>query len=182
MSSVKRVRAEFNHIHVPMLEDEDRMLYSTVKVLALVTASKEVVIKDLYRTHGHRLSAHHSALRAAALETLRENRVEFGQLRIRDDMHIPSLPDITFLTSHIKTPEADAFRTEITRFALDNVRRSLITVGEYQDMVAKLQGQIDALMAAQPAVRASASAAGAGLAAHRGTKHLRLVNTGPNKE
>lgn len=166
-----------------MLEDEKtRMLYTTVRILALVLATKEANILELYRNHGQRLTSGMPEIRKAALEVLRQNRVEFAQPRFRQDAPLPSLPDITFISSHIKTPDADEFRASITQFALDNIRRSAVSFEEFQALQRELEELREFMHSTKPALHVAASAAGSALNAQKGTKAFRLLKGGKTTE
>lgn len=52
------IRAEINHVHLPMVEDEETsMLHLTTKVLGLALATNEDNLKGIARWHSGRLDS-----------------------------------------------------------------------------------------------------------------------------
>lgn len=185
---MKLVRTEFNHIHLPMMEDDDSMLYATTKVSALALATSERELIEVVRFNKGRLQCLNTgSLRAK--EFLKQNRVEFGIKRVRADMLLWSIPDLMLATVCIKTPEADQFRIEFARIVIENVKRSLVTTEQYNKLQAELEEQRanhnallaqvtamqDLVLQTQPALAQAAAAAGSALNAQKKVRLLRVV-------
>lgn len=183
------IRTEFQHKTLPMLMDANSMMYTVTKVVALALAVTEddlvhFRIKHQNRLQNVRLPDLH------AKEFFQVNREEFGIKRVRNDMILWSIADIMFATSRINTPEADVYRKEFSRVIIENVRKSLITYEQWEQMLQgmkreaqereeKMAQKMEALQrdidAARISAQSFATAAGVALAAQRGTRHLRVV-------
>ena len=150
------------------------MLYATTKVVALAVAVSEKEMINFHTWNRQSMDTL-SARILGAKEFLRENRVEFGVDRVRDDLVLWSIPDIMYATSRIRTPEAHAFRVEFSRLVVENVRRAHISSEQYTTLMKELEELRASVTSSQTSLQTAASAAGVALAAQKGTRKLRLV-------
>ncbi len=96
---MKRVRWSFESFHVPMMEDDDFELYTTRKVACMALGISEESLKQIFRLHPKEFTSPRD-MKHTAKEFLRENRVEFGIRRVRNDLHLLNEDDLFTVAFH----------------------------------------------------------------------------------
>jgi hypothetical protein len=155
-----------NAFSMPMVEDDDLDLWGVTKGAAGAFAVQEQMIDKLFQTYPDELGT--KATSSSVREFFRQNRAAFGIQRVR---RILSEDDVLLVAMHLHTPESRVARHEFLKFIKLNMRKNFVTLAEYQQLL----GRVEAIESGVPYVQRAASAAGAALAAHRGTSRLQLV-------
>lgn len=179
------VRWQFENIDVPMMEDEDGMLYCTSPVIASALGIDEITLRTMYHYH-------HDEFEPVRLESmnaydfLKQHKQEFSIKRLRKDMHLWTEDDMITFAVFSKSDRAREFRRGLKQFIKQQARRQYISKEEYDTLAehyANLYQQFQLLTKrvgdieqAQPHLQATASAAGAALSHQRYTKRLRQTN------
>jgi hypothetical protein len=155
-----------NAFSMPMVEDDDLNLWGVTKGAAGAFGVREKTIDMLFSNYHDELGLNTSP--AGVKDFVRLNRAAFGIQRVR---RILSEDDVLLVAMHLRTIEARGARHEFLKFIKLNMRKNFVTMAEYQE----LHARVEAIESGVPYVQRAASAAGAALAAHRGTRQLRLV-------
>ena len=185
-----------NDFSCAMVEDDNGKMWTTTAGIALALHADD---KTILKIHGRHKEQFEDSLRVAnrhsneqfemdasgtncssksqVREFLAKNMLQFGVKRMRKDLHIWSEDDVLVFAVLCRTPHANIVRKEFLQFIKDNLRR------EYRREYAQLRAEHDELLqrmvaveAALPSINQSASASGAALRAHRGTKAIRELN------
>jgi hypothetical protein len=157
-----------------MLADEDGELYCTSKMLCTALSINEKALQATYLRHKDEFSST-SAANCSAKEFLLANKVEFGISRVRDDMRLWNEDDMLIFAILSKSTVSKEFRSHLRKFIKENARRGYVTAEEHKALAERMSVLEDLVLHAQPALTNAASAAGAALAAQKGTRNLRLV-------
>jgi prophage antirepressor-like protein len=172
--SWRYVRWSFHNLHIPVLENEKGQLYCTSKALCAALGIKASTLRSTAKNHSHLLQGL-SVHNLDAKEIVDQHRVEFGILRIRKDMRLWNEVDMVTIAQRSNSPAAIEFHFAVNQLIRDNARRDYVSRDEYERLLTVVEELRQLVMASQPGLQQSASAAGSALQAHKKIKHLRRV-------
>jgi len=172
---MKLVHWEFQGLHVPMVEDDNRELYCTSKAICGALGMKEGHLWKITSLHSKELSEL-SLTNSKAKDFLQENRIAFGITRMRKDMRIWSEDDMLTFAFHSGSDKSMEFRKNLRQFIKRHAARNYVTQEQYQELDDKLGLVLDVVKRYYPAANKTASLAGSMLRAQRETKHLRNLH------
>ena len=121
---MKLVRWEFQGLHIPMAEDDDGVLWSTEQPILDAFKVDKKAIKYVLNRYSGRFSDSLRVENLDSKEFIRKHRVEFGVLRVRDDMHFWSETNMLKLATLVNTPEASVFVDRLVDFMKFHARRT----------------------------------------------------------
>ena len=175
---MKKVRWDFQGLHVPMMEDSNGNLYCTFKQLSDALQCPEATIRAMRRRRANEFSGF-CVSKCNAISDIREfleqNRIEFGLRYVRDDMAIWTEDDMIMAAVMIKNTVGKEFRKNLVKFIKENARKGYVHESEFNSRMTEMNQKIDNLAAY---LNANASEAGRKLNAQKQTKHLRSIQGG----
>lgn len=124
---MKLVRWSFMGLYMPMMEDEKGELFCTTKQLTEALAIPGSTLRSVLQRHFDEFDFL-SVSKCNAKDFLRDNRVEFGVARVRNDMHLWSEKDMVSVALLSKSTASKAFRTNLSLFIRENATRDLVHV------------------------------------------------------
>jgi hypothetical protein len=169
---MKLTKWENDRMLMPMMEDENGTLYCTSSSLCQALQINESTLRSVYERHSDEFSEL-SVSNCNAKEFLQGNRASFGIQRVRDDLRIWTEDDMLMFAVLSKSNLSKEFRKDFIKFMKMNARRGYVSREEYEALATRFSDLEDHINYIMPSLKASASAAGVSLSAHRKTKGLR---------
>jgi prophage antirepressor-like protein len=179
---MKLVLWMFQSLVVPMMEDENGVLYTTSAVLAKVLGVTPHTLAATYHRHKDEFEGLSGTDSAASGQPskismfLRIHMSEFEIRRVRSDLHLWSENDMILHAMYCQTIEGRGFRKDFINFIKQNAIRGCVTQEQLNEMQTQVNELRELLAAAGPSLQTTASAIGSALYAQRGTKPLRTVH------
>lgn len=171
---MKLVRWEFMGLHMPMMEDGAGELYCTSKAICEALGVDETMLRSTVCRYPKEFSSL-SVTNCNAKDFLRQNRTEFGIVRVRNDIRLWSEDDMFSFAFHSKSENSMEYRKRLRQFLKQHATRNYVSREEFNTIKGELRELKEILAQYTPAANHAASCAGKALRAQRDTKPLRLV-------